>query len=314
MPHCEICDSTDFKLIATEMREGPGRISQCSSCGLVIQELDFSLADIKKYYNEEYQKTNSLQTGKEQSPKEHFDGRLKTIGPFVECLRPYLRKGMKVLDIGCGAGDLLYSIKPLVGKVVGTELNKAFVEFMNNELDIEAYARDINEIDFGEEKFDLIISLGTLDHMPNPLESLQTMKSCLAPGGLLYLWVPNRDQAMNFFLPKETRKPFNTFFWHKAHFFYYTDITLARLLNKAGFSSEITSLHMYTLRNFFAWYFTGAPQNSFVEATTHAEFFSGESLFEKKMNDMFQNMESRFHAIMKETYRGDMLCCLAKPE
>ena len=76
---CEICGSEDFRDIATEIREGPGLISQCKSCGLIIQNTIQTSEEIEEYYNKEYQKTNSLQFGKEQSPREHFDDRINTL-------------------------------------------------------------------------------------------------------------------------------------------------------------------------------------------------------------------------------------------
>jgi len=69
---------------------------------------------------------------------------IKTIGPLLKRLRSSLRDDMTVLELGCGAGELLYSIKSHVKKVVGIEIHKGFVDFMNDELNIEAYAEDVN--------------------------------------------------------------------------------------------------------------------------------------------------------------------------
>ena len=94
MPRCEICGKDDFKLISAELREGPGRICQCKSCGLVIQDAAWTSEDIERYYNEEYQKAHSLDVNKEQSPQEHFASRLKTIKPLVDRIHKALKKDM----------------------------------------------------------------------------------------------------------------------------------------------------------------------------------------------------------------------------
>ncbi|MBF0320227.1 MAG: class I SAM-dependent methyltransferase [Nitrospirae bacterium] len=309
---CELCGLSDFELIATEIREGPGRICQCVNCGLIIQDLTMDAAELSTYYNEIYQKTNSLDSGKEQSPQEHFNDRLKTIAPIVGQLQKYLHPGASVLELGSGTGELLYSIKPYVKEATGIEIHKGFVEFTKNTLGLEAYAEDINKIDFGDRRFDLIISIATIDHLNNPLETLITLKNLLADNGLMYVEVPNKEEALNHYLPERNLKAFNTFFWHKAHFYYFTAATLEKLMQKAGLSCELSCRHEYTLHNYLNWYFRGRPQRSFVEAVTGAGLFTGESEFETGINAMFYEMNERFLQLMARTFRGDTLCCAAR--
>lgn len=313
MACCEICGKDDFELIAVEIREGPGRIAKCRSCGLVIQDVKWASKEIERYYNDEYHKTNSLDAERELPPEEHFNNRIKTIQPIVDEIHRFLRPGMKVLEIGCGAGELLHSIKPHVGEVVGIEMSKRFVDFMNKNLGIEAYTEDVNKMDFGTRKFDFIILIATLDHLPNPSETLKTIKRIISETGIIYIELPNLNEALNIYLPEESRKAYNKFFWHKAHFFYFTRETLTRLMEKAGFNCQITCRHEYTLRNFLNWYFKGTRQTAFVDATTGVDFFPGDSEFEKGMNQIFYAAEGRFHKLMNSTFRGDTLCCLAKP-
>ncbi len=312
MPRCEVCGRDDFTVIANEIREGSGRISQCKSCGLVIQDVSWTSDGIKRYYNEEYQRTNSLDAIKKQSAREHFDSRLKTIQPIVERLRKFICADMNVLEIGSGAGELLYSIRPYVGKVIGIELNKDFVDFMNRDIGIESFAEDVNNINLGTKKFDLIISIATLDHIPNPLETLKSIGGLLSNSGIVYIELPNLDEALNLYLPEQNRKAFNKFFWHKAHFFYFTRETLTRIMEKTGFNCEISCRHEYTFRNYLNWYFRGSPELSFVDAATGVNLFSGDSEFERGINEIFYDAETRFHKLMSRTFLGDTLCCLAR--
>jgi 2-polyprenyl-3-methyl-5-hydroxy-6-metoxy-1,4-benzoquinol methylase len=274
--------------------------------------MDQSEEDLSRYYNEEYQKTNSLVVGKLQTPREHFDDSIKALNGLLNNVRPLLRPRMTVLEVGCGTGEILYSIKPSVREVVAIELNKEFVDFIRNDLKIEAYNQDVNTMDFGTRKFDLILCIGTLEHLSNPLATLRTMKNLLAEGGILYLEVPNTEEAMNLYLPEPSRKKFNTFFWHRAHTFYFTRDTLKKILDRAGFSSNITSRHQYTLINFLNWYFTGQRQNRYLEASTGVRLFTGSNPFETEMNRMMEEMETRFHIILSKTGHGDTLCAVAR--
>ena len=82
MKSCYLCGASDLQLIATQIREGEGRVVRCPQCHLVMQDLAWSTAQIKDYYNDEYQRTNSLVSGEQQNAREHFQERVKTIQPF----------------------------------------------------------------------------------------------------------------------------------------------------------------------------------------------------------------------------------------
>jgi len=311
MPVCEICEGKKFKLVTNRIREGEGRIVKCESCGLVIQDLGWDEKKLRDYYEKEYQTTNSLVLGESQGPEKHFADRMKTIGSVFEKVKPFLRHESRVLEVGCGAGELLSLIKPLVKHCVGVELNTPFVDFMKAHLKIDAYAEDVNNLKL-DEKFDLVISISTLDHLPNPLKTLVSMKKLLASSGRIYVEVPNIDEALNHLLPPSTRAKYNEFFWHRAHLFYFSKETITALFKKAGLKADVTCRHEYTLKNFLNWYFLGKPQSDFVTGLTESGLFPGSSDFERDMNDMFTRMEREFKDSIARTFRGDNLCCVGK--
>lgn len=313
MKTCPLCGGGEFKLIATEIREGEGRIVQCRGCNLVMQDLQMSQEEVFEYYDDEYQRTNSLVAGVAQSAVEHFQDRIKTIRPLFEMIKPRLKPSFDVLEIGCGAGELLSLIKPLVRTCVGVELNRAFIEHVKSALAIEAYAADFLTIDFGRQ-FDLIIMVDTLDHLPNPREVLLGMKGLLKPEGFLWITVPNRNEALNFFLPEPNLSAYRKFFWHKAHFFYYTRETIAKLFDAVGMEAEIACYHQYTLKNYLKWYFVGKPQANYIEGATDYGLFSGGDPFEVEMNRLLQEANARFHDIVQTTFRGDSLSCYVAPK
>lgn len=312
MPRCQICEGSEFDLVATEIREGPGRIMCCRNCGLTIQDLDWDQGRLRRYYETEYQQTNSLVTGREQTPREHFEDRRLTIGPILDKLRPLLKPGMRVLEVGCGAGALLGALSKMDVECAGIELHTPFVRFIKDDLGIEAYAEDVNQVNF-ERGFDLVISIDTLDHLPNPLETLASMRRLLSPGGRVYLEVPNRDDALGRYLPEPNRSAYRRFFWHLAHLFYFDRDSLAALFARAGLSADISCRHNYTLKNYLNWYFLGRPQPSFVEGTTGVDLFDGDSPFEQGVNRLMRQIEPGFQQLMADTFHGDCLCCVGRP-
>jgi SAM-dependent methyltransferase len=162
-------------------------------------------------------------------------------------------------------------------------------------------------------KFNLIISINALDHMPYPMEILEKVFESLEDNGQIYLELPNRNEALNFFLPKDKQKNFNVFFYHKAHFHYFYEKSIRYALDKVGFKDiQIDFRHQYTIINFLNWYFTGDKQKFYVNATTNTNLYDGSDIFELKMNELFKKTNREFLEIMKKTKRGDSLVITAR--
>ncbi len=312
MIKCNLCKSTNYRTITREIREGKGHIVECKKCSHVYQAIEMSNKDLEKYYNDIYVITNSL-TSDVIEAKHHFDERLKTLDNLLLHLRKHIKKSDKVLDIGAGAGSLLYAIKKDVTSVSATELNKSYVEFMKSSLGINSYYGFIEKIQL-HKKFTFIISINTIDHLPNPVLVLENIYKILEVNGKIYLELPNRKEALNFFLPEDNKKKFNKFYWHKAHYSYFSEEILVNLLKKVGFKDiSVDYRHEYTILNYLNWYFNGEPQKVFVDATTNTKLFSGDDYFEKKMNGLFSDLNSNFLKLMKKSKRGDtIIVCATK--
>jgi SAM-dependent methyltransferase len=102
------------------------------------------------------------------------------------------RPGLNLLDVGCGTGDFLRLLAPLVspGKAVGVDLS----ETMINEATQRSEAGVSNllfrvgsvlELPFANCQFDRIIATQLLLHVPDPWKALAEMNRVLAPGGMI---------------------------------------------------------------------------------------------------------------------------------
>jgi 2-polyprenyl-3-methyl-5-hydroxy-6-metoxy-1,4-benzoquinol methylase len=112
--------------------------------------------------------------------------------------------GMKVLDLGCGAGDVAMLAARLVGpygRVVGLDLNPAIVETARHRARAVGYANvtfvegDLAEIPLDGD-FDAIVGRLILIYLPDPVGTLRQLMSHLKPGGIVAFQELNRLDPM----------------------------------------------------------------------------------------------------------------------
>ena len=151
---------------------------------------------------------------------------MHSMKPVANVIKPYLKKNMRVLDIGAATGELLSCIKEDVAYCFGIELNEEYCNFIKNELKIDTSNQDYFEINC-DQPFDLIIINSTLDHMYNSLGVLEKIYDDLNPGGILYIQTPNDEQALKNYLPKEQRLEFQKFMYQKSSLSFIFIINIA---------------------------------------------------------------------------------------
>ncbi|PZX51372.1 class I SAM-dependent methyltransferase [Algoriphagus chordae] len=129
-------------------------------------------------------------------------------------LEPILKKGLSVLDVGCGTGSISKDIASIVGdsgRVVGIDNTEKFIESGKASYadipNLSLIHTDLFDFD-SNEKFDLITSARTLQWLSNPKEALLKMKTLLKPKGMISIldynhnklgWNPLPPQSMQDF-------------------------------------------------------------------------------------------------------------------
>jgi 2-polyprenyl-3-methyl-5-hydroxy-6-metoxy-1,4-benzoquinol methylase len=100
-----------------------------------------------------------------------------------------LSKG-KLLDMGCGNGEMLQFAEQMGWDVMGLELDPAAVE-SSKQRGLNILQGGYERLDDYPSSFDCIIFSHVLEHVHKPLEALTKIKSALKPGGVLLLSCPN---------------------------------------------------------------------------------------------------------------------------
>lgn len=97
-------------------------------------------------------------------------------------------KNASVLEIGCNQGELLAKIKATGNKVVGIDINPAAVK-QAQEI-APAVPADARNMPFKADSFDVILSLHTAEHIPEPKKLFAEIARILKPGGTAHLILP----------------------------------------------------------------------------------------------------------------------------
>ncbi len=114
------------------------------------------------------------------------------------CIRAGITTGMRVLDIGSGAGDVALTVAELVGKsghVVGVDVNPAILETARHraadagQSNVEFIAGDARTFDF-DEKFDVLVGRFVLMYMADPVAALTKLIPHIKPGGIVAFQEP----------------------------------------------------------------------------------------------------------------------------
>lgn len=117
-----------------------------------------------------------------------------------EVLKEINWKGKRVLDFGCGTGLFAYEAAKRGAKVVAVDSSKKAIDLAKktykhpNLYFIEADTKGV------QGSFDVIVSLGTLEHLDNPYEKLVFFKKHLKPKGSLILTCPNWSNPRGYML------------------------------------------------------------------------------------------------------------------
>jgi 2-polyprenyl-3-methyl-5-hydroxy-6-metoxy-1,4-benzoquinol methylase len=104
-------------------------------------------------------------------------------------------KSARILEIGCGSGSLLFGLKNAgYSNCIGVDRDANLIEYGINVLGVNAAVGEwLSFLEGRGDKFDVIIALDVLEHVPREavVDTLNVSLRRLRPGGRLLLRVPN---------------------------------------------------------------------------------------------------------------------------
>jgi GT2 family glycosyltransferase len=157
---------------------------------------------------------------------------------LVGCIDAPAERSMRVLEIGCGCGATLLSIRNRYPKarLYGVELNASAAEDASLVAEVSATNIEQTRLEYPSGFFDYIIFADVLEHLVDPWKTLVEMKRCLADTGQILASIPN---VMHYSVIRELVNGFWTYqdagILDRTHLRFFTAHEITRLFNEAGF-------------------------------------------------------------------------------
>jgi SAM-dependent methyltransferase len=203
----------------------PLRVAVCRTCWTAQTRHDVDVSDYYRDYRYSVAASGFAQ---------HFMARLAE-----ETLSRYgFGEGASVLEIGSGDGAQLVHFQERGARVLGFEPSADLCEVSRQAgvpvAECLFMAETVTEIPADMQPADVVVLTYTFDHLPDPLEFLEAVRTVLEPRrGVLVIEVHDLEQIV------ERRE---TCLFEHEHSIYLTSDSFRRLLRRAGFELLTTQL------------------------------------------------------------------------
>jgi len=227
---CDLCGSTKTKPVTTVTRfSEPFGIVRCADCGLVRMDPMPSPADLACHYDADYyagvaEYAYADERSEEAAARTIYAARIREIESRVGVGR--------LLDVGCAFGLLLDEARRRGWQVQGVEIAEESASHATGALSLPVARVPLTEADFEPGTFDAITMIELIEHLRDPVETMEAAMRALRPGGILVVQTADISSLKarlsgarwEYFLP--------------GHVHYFTRATLARAARRAGLDVE----------------------------------------------------------------------------
>jgi len=191
MNQCILCGSDKYKVLSFGKYQYNGKtfsLIECLNCHLRRRNPMPDKKTIQKAYDFEYFQSE-YRGGVEKNYIDNKNIYLREAKQLIKIIKKYKKNG-KFLEIGCAGGHVMKELESEGYDVSGVELSKEMSDYANKKLGLKIINKDFQEINFDKNKFDIIYSAHTLEHVLDPLQFLLKTKKIIKKDGILILELP----------------------------------------------------------------------------------------------------------------------------
>jgi SAM-dependent methyltransferase len=219
---CEFCPQSLGTPIGTDHG---WTLLRCDSCGHVFLSPRMKPERIQKYYGDHQWRAPDT----EQSAEWHIWVERSRLIRLSTIFRSVPSRG-EVLELGCGTGDILATLREHGYRVRGIELDSISASHAAKVLGADSVSSEPIERCPDSGRFDAVVMFSVLEHAPHPLALMKEVNRVLKPGGKVIVHVPNLT-----FLQVRQRLGLAADWQAPGHLHFFSYRTLATLVQRCGF-------------------------------------------------------------------------------
>jgi 2-polyprenyl-3-methyl-5-hydroxy-6-metoxy-1,4-benzoquinol methylase len=137
---------------------------------------------------------------------------IKRLNFIADVIQSYCKPGARILDVGCGNGNIARGIGSLGYVVAGIDFSRDAINYArskNRLANVSFSVRSAEEVSM-QEHFDAVICSEVLEHLHNPGSLVHTITTILKPGGVLIATVPNGSGPREMLVTRPVQAMSNT--------------------------------------------------------------------------------------------------------
>jgi SAM-dependent methyltransferase len=222
-PECPLCAAPQAEFLFSKDTHPVYRCRKCRAEFLHPQPDDTVLASI---YGPEY-----FLGGEGEGTERVARMKAATAQRYLAHIAQRLKQDQRrLLEIGCGAGELLFQAQQQGFDVRGVEFSSSSVAVANRRLGRTAVeAGTLETANVPRQYFDVIVGCDVVEHVRDPRAFLARVYECLKPGGMVFLITPSPDSLSRKLLGRHWME------YKTEHLFYFSKTSLSHLLGAVGF-------------------------------------------------------------------------------
>jgi SAM-dependent methyltransferase len=243
MTNCVLCGRSDLSYLILPGhipdKIGLGQfvgILECRHCGLVFCDRAKSLVD-SDYYREDRTKDSAKQQIIEAVAPAYLAEFKRRLDEIERLCRPG-----RILDVGCGFGNFLGLARQRGWETYGIDISaKALQVARKKHSGVTFWQGTLETTSLQTDFFDVVTLWDVIEHLPNPVMTMKSIRRILVDGGLLVIKTPNQDwlgRRLSLWLYKASLRTIRfplKYLWYLPHFYYFRPKTITLLLERTGF-------------------------------------------------------------------------------
>jgi cyclopropane fatty-acyl-phospholipid synthase-like methyltransferase len=194
-------------------------VVECDQCGLGFVNPRPTIAEMQKYYPEEYYRKPPT-----RSHERYLRRRFTAQASFLNELESGNGR-RKMLDVGCANGDFPRFMAARGWEVEGVEISQSSEPIR----DFRVYTQEFQDISVKEPTYDAVTAWAVLEHVHDPMAQFRKASEVVKKGGLFVFLVQNFESVASRYLFCEDVP---------RHLYFFTRETVRQYLEKTGFRLE----------------------------------------------------------------------------